>query len=295
MRVIEPPYRQHKNSKKRPKRRAFLALTLIVVIAGLVLYYYQGKKPVKNIAVNNSSSSKPATQAQPSPQPSQQIKTFSSQEFRDLYALIVPTYPNIKELVSPTDITGFPAADQHIRTMAERRGYKLRSVPVAPIVKINETGLEGDDLLQAKAYESWQELKATAAKDKIPIRLLSAYRSLEYQRDLFNKRMQAAGVSVEHVVGGSQDLLINQVLGVTAPPGYSRHHTGYSIDLACYPSGQFTAFGTSECYRWISANNYLKAKTSGWVPSYPSGTTDQGPEPEPWEYVWVGKDALLQK
>lgn len=295
MRVLEPPYRQHKHRKKRPKGKIIIVLISMTAVGVLVWYYYQDKKPANTTVAQKETSQKPTNESLTSSQTTQQIKTFSSQEFRDLYTAIAATYPNIKEITSPPAITGSPAADDRIRMIAERRGYKLRSIPVAPIVKINESGLEGDDLLQAKAFEGWQELKAAAAKDKVPIRLLSAYRSLEYQRDLFNSRMQAAGVSVDNIVGGSQDILINQVLSLAAPPGYSRHHIGYTIDLACYPAGQFVAFGTSECYKWISTNNYLKAKQNGWVPSYPSGTTDQGPEPEPWEYVWVGKNAVLQK
>lgn len=295
MRVLEPPYRQHKHRKKRPKGKIIIVLIFMATVGVLAWYYYQDKKPTNTTVAQKETSQKPTNEPSTSSQPSQQIKSFTAQEFRDLYAAIAATYPNIKEVTSPPAITGSPSADDRIRMIAERRGYKLRSIPVAPIVKINESGLEGDDLLQTKAFEGWKELKAAAAKDKVPIRLLSAYRSLEYQRDLFNSRMQTAGVSVDHIVGGNQDISIDQVLSLAAPPGYSRHHIGYTIDLACYPNGQFVAFGTSECYKWISTNNYLKAKQNGWVPSYPSGTTDQGPEPEPWEYVWVGKDAVLQK
>jgi LAS superfamily LD-carboxypeptidase LdcB len=75
-------------------------------------------------------------------------------------------------------------------------------------------------------------------------------------------------------------------------PGYSRHHTGYTIDLWCEDGS--STFLSSSCYKWISDNNYLKAKQSGWIPSYPAGTDDQGPEPEPWEYVWVGTERLME-
>lgn len=272
-----------------------LLLVGIVVIGATGWYWWQVRQPSsKQINTNATQSPQNSAHAQTNTTPTT-LKNFTNQEFRDLYSLVAKTYPNTQEITEPPYITGQPAADERIRTIAERRGYQLRSLPVAPIVKINESGLEGDDLLQTKSFEAWQALKASAAADKIPLRLLSAYRSPEYQRNLFMQRLTAAGVSAENISGGGFDAQINQVLSLTAPPGYSRHHNGYTVDLACYPNGQFVQFATSVCYKWISANNYEKAKLAGWIPSYPAGTTEQGPEPEPWEYVWVGKDVVSQK
>jgi LAS superfamily LD-carboxypeptidase LdcB len=42
----------------------------------------------------------------------------------------------------------------------------------------------------------------------------------------------------------------------------------------------------------MSKDNYLQAKKYGWIPSYPEGAQQQGPEPEAWEYVWVGTASL---
>ncbi len=295
MRVIEPPYHR----KRRPKRlKSSKAVILFLAVALLGLggwYAWNSRRSAsKPTSQHSTASETQATPTQTVTHNGTSLKTLTNQEFRDLYAAVAKTYPNIQEVTVLPPITGQPAADQHIRAIAERRGYQLRSLPVAPIIKINESGLEGDDLLQAKAFEGWQALKTAAAADKVPLHLLSAYRSVEYQRNLFMQRLTAAGVTVDNISGGGFDTQINQVLSLTAPPGYSRHHNGYTIDLACYPNGQFVQFATSSCFRWISANNYEKAKQAGWLPSYPAGTTDQGPEPEPWEYVWVGKDVVSQ-
>ncbi len=42
----------------------------------------------------------------------------------------------------------------------------------------------------------------------------------------------------------------------------------------------------------MAADNYRVAKQFGFIPSYPSGAGAQGPEPEPWEYVYVGVKAI---
>jgi LAS superfamily LD-carboxypeptidase LdcB len=80
---------------------------------------------------------------------------------------------------------------------------------------------------------------------------------------------------------------------MTAVPGYSRHHTGYTVDIAC--ENQTTlSFIYTVCFKWLSQNNYERTKKFGWIPSYPEEAVLQGPEPESWEYVWVGIDAVTE-
>ncbi len=176
--------------------------------------------------------------------------------------------------------------------MAEARGYHLTSIPVQAIVKINEPLLNGDDLLQPLAAQAWSDIKASAKKAGYPLTLISAYRSPEYQRNLFTQRLYAHGVTADQVAAGKADAAVQDTLSHAAVPGYSRHHTGYTVDMWC--DDKSTSFLTSSCYRWISVSNYQNAKENGWIPSYPAGTSDQGPEPEPWEYVWVGRSKLTQ-
>ena len=66
------------------------------------------------------------------------------------------------------------------------------------------------------------------------------------------------------------------------------------MDVTDLGSGKdFTDFGSTRAYEWLSSDNYLNAKRFGFIPSYPQGAGKQGPDPEPWEYVWVGEDRLL--
>jgi LAS superfamily LD-carboxypeptidase LdcB len=218
------------------------------------------------------------------------FKFFTGDQFQRLYETL--QFPNTQTLAQTPEVTGDATADARIKVIAESRGYKLRSVPVLPIVKTGEPRLQGDDLLQPKAYSGWQVLKEMAKKDGIPIALNSGYRSIEYQRALFVSRLQANGGQTAAIAAGQADNAVVQTLGMTAPPGYSRHHTGYTIDLLCENSG--TVFEKSKCFQWLSANNYDKVKRAGWVPSYPDGGITQGPEPEPWEYVWVGLNQVTE-
>ncbi|HEY6530854.1 MAG TPA: hypothetical protein VIY72_01025, partial [Acidimicrobiales bacterium] len=47
-------------------------------------------------------------------------------------------------------------------------------------------------------------------------------------------------------------------------------------------------FASSAAYRWLSEANYANAKVFGFVPSYPVGAGAIGPDPEPWEFTYVG-------
>jgi LAS superfamily LD-carboxypeptidase LdcB len=287
MRVIRP---QDIAVQKKPKKKRLVTRVLVVVLLfgglGFAGYrYYNAVQP------------KPSAQPAPQPQANEIVKdtpktgafkTYSGDEFIELAQSV--RYPNTQSFEVMPPIMGNEAADKRIRELAEKRGYRLTSIPVSPIEKLNEPRLDSDDLLQPLAAQGWRELKTAAERDQMPISLLSAYRSPEFQRSLFASRLSQAGATVTTVAAGKADAIVESVLTTTAVPGFSRHHTGYTIDLWCEDgSAQFV---DSTCFDWISKDNYKIAKETGWIPSYPEGAKLQGPEPEPWEYVWVGQDTL---
>jgi LAS superfamily LD-carboxypeptidase LdcB len=288
MRVIEPRKQPPKKNPKKPlSRNRRIALLGVLVFIGLaVLSAWVDRHPDSSLVGIISNTEKPPVE----PQAPKTIQEFSPEEFKNLYNTFA--YPNTQEIRVVPGMTGLPAADQRISDLAAKRGYTLRSVPVAAISKTNEKNLEGDDLLQPLALSAWEDLKADAKKDSIPLELLSGYRSVDYQRQLFITKLVESGANTTDIANGLADDVVNKVLSRAAPPGFSRHHTGYTIDLACMPGGAFVTFDKSVCFTWLKDKNYLAAKRNGWIPSYPEGTKQQGPEPESWEYVWVGVESL---
>ncbi|NJK71166.1 M15 family metallopeptidase [Candidatus Gracilibacteria bacterium] len=144
-------------------------------------------------------------------------------------------------------------------------------------------------------------MQKAAKEDGVEISIVSGYRSVDNQQDLFASRFEALSrvdnsgqlYDANEIVSGKADNTINKVLEQSSVPGYSKHHTGYTIDINQNDgSGDLTSFGNTDAYKWVSANNYFNAKRFGFVPSYPSGAKNVGPEPEPWEYVWVGTEDL---
>lgn len=290
MRVINPrEFDKIKPVRQRPPVRTMALLSLLVIFAiGGWYILSNDKQSLVDESSNESSQSNHSKPAEKPKTESSELKQFSGEEFKKLARNL--QYPNLKLLDRPPSITGYEQADKIIIEIAESRGYELSSVPVSPIKKIDEPRLDRDDLLQPLAASSWIKLKTAATNDNIPLALLSGYRSLNYQKALFMSRLTASGATVNSIINRRADSLIVKTLEITAPPGYSRHHNGYTIDLWCEDgSGHFT---NSKCYEWISADNYKIAKQNGWIPSYPKGAKLQGPEPESWEYVWVDQSFL---
>lgn len=278
----------NKRSSKRVKhRRKWLLLIGCALVIFVLVTQFMSRdsrqnvtKPSNNEQRNLPSSTVPNTGA---------VMKFTGEQFKELARSV--KYPNTQLFLEPPYITGDSVADARIRKLAEERGYVMTSIPETSIEKINEPRLENDDLLQPLAAIAWRDLKAAARRDSIPLTLISAYRSPEYQRNLFMGRLKSLGVTTSQIVSGDADAKINTILSQAAVPGYSRHHTGYTIDLWCEDGS--SAFLSSKCFDWISKDNYYNAKITGWIPSYPDGAGSQGPEPEPWEYVWVGKELVV--
>lgn len=291
MRIIEPPAKPHQRRAKQSKKPKVLIIAIVIGLVGSSIWYLHGRRQNNqdNQSAQVSSASSEEAIHKVAGVQSGPVRFFTGEQFQKLYEILA--MPNTTAIVTPPTITGNDQADLRIRQVAESRGYKLRSVPVMPIVKTNEPGLSEDDLLQPKAYDGWLQLKKQAKNDGIPLKLNSGYRSIDWQRRFFVAKLQASGVSLSQIASGQADDAILNVLHMVAPPGYSRHHTGYTIDLIC-DDGSGRAFEHTNCFSWMNADNYAKAKQAGWIPSYPDGVSNQGPEPEPWEYVWVGNENL---
>jgi len=292
MRVVEPSNFKKKQEPKSPRPRKLLILVAVVVI-GVGVFFAQSnqvKSPDTSLlsdidTVDTNSTEQEEISSEDDLAPGQ-LRTFSGNEFRIFYDNLLQ--PNLDQVDVPPSISGNDIADARIRDIAERRGYKLRSNPTVTLPSVD--GYQ----LQEAVHQPWLSLKKVAAEEGIAISIVSAYRSVENQRQLFLGRLRAEGVNIVDVERGVADAEIDKVLVTSSIPGYSKHHTGYTIDLLC-AGFEFENFENSPCNEWIVADNYRIAKEFGFIPSYPPDADLQGPAPEAWEYVWVGKDLLAKQ
>jgi LAS superfamily LD-carboxypeptidase LdcB len=212
--------------------------------------------------------------------------------FTDLLTSIVPPGTAIQD--TSVSLTGNATADNIINTLAEDAGYIRQPVATTTLV-----ALEGQKV-QAPVKDAWMMLKAAALLDNVRLGIVSGYRSPEAQRALFLKyfrdetaRDNHKEYTVKEIIDGKADKTLIRTLTYTAPPGYSRHHTGYTLDIRDIDSGfSFYEFSKTKGFAWMAKNNYANPRKFGFIPSYPRGERDGGPEPEPWEFIWVGQDKI---
>ncbi len=112
----------------------------------------------------------------------------------------------------------------------------------ADLVSVGADMYGRDQRLTPDVATRWQAMQAAAAQQGVSLLLVSGFRSVAYQRQIWERKL-AAGESVA------------QILRVSAPPGYSEHHTGRAIDLTALGCDTLTEEfeGTPE-FAWLAAH-----------------------------------------
>jgi len=141
----------------------------------------------------------------------------------------------------------------------------LVDLALYPSISRNRDGL----FLERAAAEALAKLSEAAKREGITLQVSSAYRSYDYQRNLFDS--YAAEVGEEEA---SLSL---------AKPGTSQHQLGTAVDF-----GDVTeSFASTRAGRWIEKNG----GKFGWslsYPRYPPGEYIW----ESWHWRWIGVDAV---
>jgi D-alanyl-D-alanine carboxypeptidase len=139
---------------------------------------------------------------------------------------------------------------------------------LAPIVD------DGSILLRKSAAQAYRSMVAAARQEGITLVCISGFRSKTDQNSLFfDVKAERAQVATERAK-------------VSAPPGYSEHHTGYAVDVG---DGNVPAmnlnpnFDKTAAYRWLQAN----AARYSFEMSFPKNNR-QGVSYEPWHWRYVG-------
>ncbi len=128
---------------------------------------------------------------------------------------------------------------------------------------------ERETFMEEQTHTAWENMCTAALKDGIELQLVSAFRDVDYQKNLFLRKL-AAGLSID------------EILQVNAAPGYSEHHTGRALDLTCPGSDCLEeSFETTEAFQWLSTN----AGGFGFLMSFPRGN-QQGFLYEPWHWFF---------
>ena len=123
--------------------------------------------------------------------------------------------------------------------------------------------------LTPAACRAWLAMQEAARADAIPLALVSAFRSVERQREIIAAKL-------------AQGQAITDILASVAPPGYSEHHTGRAIDIGTSEEAALEeVFETTASYAWLRDH----AQAFGFVMSYPRNNPE-GFVFEPWHWCY---------
>ena len=130
-------------------------------------------------------------------------------------------------------------------------------------------------------YDNFKEMQFKASQRGISLQLLSGYRSIDLQRDIFYENKSLRN---QTAIERSRD---------SAPPGYSEHSTGYAIDVGDgnYPNTHFEVE-----FEQTPAFKFMKRYASKYhfVLSFPPNNK-QGVTYEPWHWRFEGTVDALRK
>ncbi|NET68209.1 MAG: D-alanyl-D-alanine carboxypeptidase family protein [Moorea sp. SIO1G6] len=139
---------------------------------------------------------------------------------------------------------------------------------------------DGRIKLEAAAAQKYKAMAAAARRQGVTLVPISGFRSVDQQKYLFfqvkEQRGQVASKRAE----------------VSAPPGYSEHHTGYAIDIgdAMTPATNLSPeFENTAAFKWLEKN----AAFYSFELSFPRDNP-QGISYEPWHWRFVGDTKSLE-
>ncbi len=150
----------------------------------------------------------------------------------------------------------------------------------APVTDLEAITPDGRLKLRTAAAIQFKKMQADARQQGISLVAISAFRTVAQQNQLFfdikQKRNQEARQRAE----------------VSAPPGYSEHHTGYAVDIgdgSVQSTHLSEQFANTAAFQWLEQNAAKYSFELSFPPDNPQGVTY-----EPWHWRFVGDRPSLE-
>ncbi len=145
---------------------------------------------------------------------------------------------------------------------------------VAPDSSLVDLDAYGQVRMRKVAARAFHRMQEAAMRDDVLLVPVSGFRDLTKQRELFFNGAAQKGET------------LSERAKICAPPGFSEHHTGYSLDVgdgASHESDLVDGFRDTRAFRWLRAN----AAKYHFEMSFPPANK-QGVAYEPWHWRFVG-------
>jgi D-alanyl-D-alanine carboxypeptidase len=154
-------------------------------------------------------------------------------------------------------------------------GDYARQRALRPVIEPRELVCVGEDVharrqwLAPRAARAFVRMREAAANDGVELQLVSAFRSAQYQLGILRRKLER-GQSID------------EILRVSAAPGYSEHHSGRVVDLTTPGYAALEEeFECSPAFAWLTR----RAGEYGFRLSYPRGNR-HAIAYEPWHWCW---------
>lgn len=190
-----------------------------------------------------------------------------------------PTTPSMPAAPPQAQPVAQPAPQEEAEPTQVLGHFAYAEAPVGDLQAIG-TFNDRTEYLRPTAAAQYREMIAAAAADGVQLVIISAFRSVETQEFLFFQLAQ------------SQAMRPQERALVSAPPGFSEHHTGYVVDLgdgAATHTHLDVSFAETNAFRWLQTN----AARFGFELSFAENNA-QGVSYEPWHWRFVGDRHSLE-
>lgn len=162
---------------------------------------------------------------------------------------------------------------------------KQHSVPENHTVKLGTIQtMKGTMQCDERIIDDLLDMLEAAKEDRVNLMICSPYRDLEYQKMLFNRKIERylnKGMSYMEAYR-----LASQTVTV---PGASEHQIGLALDIVCDSYVKLNSgFGKTAAGKWLAEHSC----EYGFILRYPKGKEYiTGIEYEPWHFRYVGVEA----
>jgi len=179
-----------------------------------------------------------------------------------------------------TDIKKLEEADKQLLAKYSKVYFLNEHYVPTGLVSIPSAFLSYNKNLQIKklVLPFLEDMFKAMEKDKLKPRVISSYRSFNFQENLKNRDVITYGV------GTANKFVADQ--------GYSEHQLGTTVDIGTsIPNQDFSKFKSTKEYAWLLKNAYRY----GFVLSYPDGNGYYAFESWHWRFVGIALATELNK
>jgi zinc D-Ala-D-Ala carboxypeptidase len=179
----------------------------------------------------------------------------------------------------PTKISSLPNPD------GESYGHlPYQEASQADVELVGSYGLSQKDeryeYLHKEASHAWLHMQFAAREQGVWLIVISGFRTEARQRKVFQdqlKKKQTEASAARYV----------------APPGFSEHHTGYTLDVGDGSAPRTdlkTEFDQTKAFRWLSKHG----QKYGFEMSFGPNQKATGVAYEPWHWRYIGSSHALE-